>query len=120
MDWILTNLYLQHKMNGGKLNYVFGQIDNSEFLDLYGLINPQTAFMNLNFSANPSIGIPDQGFGGYGRIALSDNFYIVAGSMDAGGSPDKPDQSLGEFFDKFDRTEFKMRDTYFLVFNRKM
>ncbi|UCB55909.1 MAG: carbohydrate porin [Thiotrichales bacterium] len=98
--WILTNLYWQHKTRDGKLNYVVGQIDNTDFLDLYGLINPQTAFMNLNFSTNPSIGIPDQGFGGYGGIALSDNFYVVAGLMDAGGSPDKPGESLSDFFDK--------------------
>jgi porin len=98
--WVLTNLYWQHKMKDGRLNYVVGQIDNTDFLDLYGLINPQTAFINLNFSTNPSIGIPDQGFGGYGGIALSENFYIVAGLMDAAGVPDEPGQSLKDFFDK--------------------
>jgi len=36
--WILTNLYWQHKMRDGKLNYVVGQIDNTDFLDLYGLL----------------------------------------------------------------------------------
>lgn len=98
--WILTNLYWQHKMRDGKLNYVVGHIDNTDFLDLYGLINPQTAFMNLNFSTNPSIGIPDQGFGGYGGVAITDNIYVVAGLMDAGGSPDKPGESLNDFFDQ--------------------
>ena len=97
---ILTNLYWQHKTNDGKLNYVVGQIDNTDFLDIYGLINPQTAFTNLNFSTNPSIGIPDQGFGVYGGAGLSDNIYIVAGFMDAAGVPDKPGDSLSDFFDK--------------------
>jgi porin len=99
-DWILTNLYWQHKMNGGKLNYVVGQIDNTDFLDLYGMINPQTAFSNLNFTTNPSIGIPDQGFGAYGGAALGDNFYVVAGLMDARGIPDEPGDSLDDFFDE--------------------
>lgn len=99
-DWVLTNLYWQHKMNGGKLNYVVGQIDNTDFMDIYGLINPQTAFSNLNFATNPSIGIPDQGFGAYGGAALSDNFYLVAGFMDARGDPEKPGDSLDDFFDE--------------------
>jgi len=99
-DWILTNLYWQHKMLGGKLNYVVGQIDNTDFVDLYGMINPQTAFSNLNFTTNPSIGIPDQGFGAYGGAALGDNFYVVAGLMDARAVPDEPGDSLDDFFDE--------------------
>ena len=99
-DWILTNLYWQHRMNDGKLNYVVGQIDNTDFLDLYGMINPQTAFMNLNFSTNPSIGVPDQGFGAYGGVALSDNFYLVTGLMDARANPEKPGDSLDDFFNE--------------------
>jgi porin len=99
-DWILSNLYWQHKTNGGKLNYVVGQIDNTDFMDIYGMINPQTAFMNLNFSTNPSIGLPDQGFGAYGGAALSDNFYLVAGLMDARANPEKPGDSLDDFFNK--------------------
>jgi len=99
-DWVLTNLYWQHKMNGGKLNYVVGQIDNTDFMDIYGLINPQTAFMNLNFSTNPSIGIPDQGFGAYGGVALSNNYYLVSGFMDARGDPEEPGDSLDDFFNE--------------------
>jgi porin len=99
-DWILTNLYWQHKMLGGKLNYVVGQIDNTDFMDLYGMINPQTAFSSVNFTTNPSIGIPDQGFGAYGGAALGDNFYVVAGLMDARGVPDEPGDSLDDFFDE--------------------
>ena len=93
-------MFWQHKTNDGKLNYVVGQLDNTDYMDIYGLINPQTAFSNLNFSTNPSIGIPDQGFGVYGGAALSDNIYIVAGFMDAAGVPDKPVDSLSDFFDK--------------------
>jgi porin len=99
-DWILTNLFWQHKMKGGKLNYVVGQIDNTDFLDIYAAINPQSSFMNLNFSTNPSIGIPDQGFGAYGGAMVTDNIYIVAGLMDARARPDEPFESFKDFFDK--------------------
>jgi porin len=97
-DWILTNLYWQHKMHDGKLAYVAGQIDNTDFMDIYGLINPQSAFMNLDFATNNSMGIPDQGFGAYGGTAIGDNIYIVAGLMDARARPDEPLQSAEDFF----------------------
>ena len=51
--WILTNLFWQQALNDGKMKFVVGQIDNTDFMDVYGLINPQTAFMNLSFSTNP-------------------------------------------------------------------
>jgi porin len=99
-DWFLTNLYWQHKMNGGKLNYVVGHIDNTDFMDIYGLINPQTAFMNFDFATNNTIGIPEQGFGAYGATTITDNFYIIAGLMDARARSDEPLQSVEDFFSK--------------------
>ncbi len=98
--WILTNLYWQHKLNDGKLAYIVGQIDNTDFLDIYAAINPQSAFMNLNFSTNPTIGIVDQGFGIAGGAALSDNIYLVGSVADAGADPSKPGTSFKDFFDK--------------------
>ena len=98
-DWMLTNLFWQHALNEGRMKYVVGQIDNTDFMDVYGLINPQTAFINLSFSTNPTIGIPDQGFGaGFGSL-LGENFYVVVGLMDAAGDPTDPGQSIDQFFD---------------------
>ena len=96
--WILTNLFWQQALNDGKMKFVVGQIDNTDFLDVYGLINPQTAFSNLSFSTNPTIGIPDQGFGGGFGTLLGKNFYLVAGLMDAAGNPEKPGRSFDQFF----------------------
>jgi len=98
--WILTNLYWQHKFDQGKTAYVIGQIDNTDFLDMYAAINPQTAFMNLNFSTNPTIGIVDQGFGTAAGTTLGDNIYLIASLVDAGATPSKPTTSLKNFFDK--------------------
>lgn len=97
-DWILTNLYWQQALNEGKFKFVVGQLDNTDFMDVYGMINPQTSFMNLSFSTNPTIGIPDQGFGaGFGAM-LSQNFYLVGSLMDAAGDPADPGESLNQFF----------------------
>lgn len=98
--WILTNLYWQHKFRDGKLAYIAGQIDNTDFLDIYAAINPQSAFMNLSFSTNPTIGIVDQGFGVAGGAALSNNIYLVGSVTDAGADPSKPGTSFKDYFDK--------------------
>lgn len=98
-DWILTNLYWQQVFNEGRFKFVAGHIDNTDFMDLYGLINPQTSFMNLSFSTNPTIGLPDQGFGGAVGTLLGDKFYLVAGLMDAAGDPAHPGRSFDQFLD---------------------
>jgi porin len=98
-DWILTNLYWQQKMFDGRFNFVAGQIDNTDVMDVYGLINPQTAFMNLSFSTNPTIGIPDQGFGSAIGLAMGKHFYLVGSLMDAAGDPSNPGDSFSNFFD---------------------
>ena len=98
-DWIITNLFWQQALNEGRFKFVVGQIDNTDFMDVYGLINPQTAFMNLSFSTNPTIGVPDQGFGGGLGTLLGDNFYLAAGLMDAAGDPKHAGNSIDQFFD---------------------
>ena len=98
-DWMLTNLFWQQSFNKGQVKYLVGQIDNTDFMDVYGLINPQTAFTNLSFSTNPTIGIPDQGFGGGFGSLLGKSFYLVAGVMDAAGDPTDAGESVDQFFD---------------------
>ncbi len=99
-DWIVTNLFWQHALNENRFKYVVGQIDNTDFMDVYGLINPQTSFMNLSFSTNPTIGMPDQGFGGGVGALLGDNFYLTASLMDAAGDPGHMQDSFDQFFDE--------------------
>ncbi len=98
-DWIITNLFWQQALNEGQMKFVVGHIDNTDFMDVYGLINPQTAFMNLSFSTNPTIGIPDQGFGGGFGALLGNNFYLAASLMDAAGDPEHASKSIDQFFD---------------------
>ncbi len=97
--WILTNLFWQQALNDGRFKYVVGQIDNTDFMDVYGMISPQTSFMNLSFSTNPTIGTPDQGFGGGLGTLIGENIYLAASLMDAAGDPSDPLDSLDQFFD---------------------
>ncbi len=99
----ITNLYWQQRRNGGRLNFVAGRIDPTDYLDIYGLVNPQTAFMNLSFSTNPTIASPNQGFGAAVGAALGEKTYIVGGFSDANAKATSA--GFDTFFD--DREYFK-------------
>jgi porin len=85
--WGVTNLYWRQSFRSGRLNFIAGKIDATDYLDVYALINPWTSFQNLAFSTNPTIAAPDQGLGFAAGAALTDNVYVVAGINDANGSP---------------------------------
>jgi porin len=97
--WGLTNLYWQQKFQDGKLNLLLGQVDVTDYLDIYGLINPLSAFQNLSFSTNPTIAAPNQGFGAALGVMATDNIYVVAGIADANGDPTEPGKSVESFFE---------------------
>jgi porin len=98
-DWGLTNLYWQQKFLGGRIGFVAGQVDVTDYLDVYGLINPLTAFQNLSFSTNPTIAAPSQGLGVAAGAFITDNIYGTLGFADANGDPTDPS------FDVFDEGE---------------
>lgn len=105
LDWGLTNLYWQQRLANGKITVVFGQIDVTDYLDVYGMINPVTSFSNLSFLTNPTIAAPNQGLGLAVGARLSDNFYAVGGVADANGQADDPNFNLfskGETFKSFE------------------
>jgi porin len=99
IDWALTNLFWQQKFNEGRLNFVVGQVDPTDYLDIYGLINPQTAFQNLSFLTNPTIASPNQGLGAAIGASITENAYLVAGFSDANGDPTDPGEGFDTFFD---------------------
>ncbi len=86
-DWGVTNLYWRQSFRSGRLNFIAGKIDATDYLDIYAMINPWTSFQNLAFSTNPTIAAPDQGLGVAGGAALTDNVYVVGAINDANGSP---------------------------------
>jgi porin len=97
--WILTNLFWKQKV-GDRVTLQFGQVDATDYLDLYGLVNPWTQFTNLAFLTNPTIPAPNQGLGAALGVTLSDNLYLIAGFADPNADASKP------FEDPFDNGEF--------------
>lgn len=98
---LLTNLFWTQRAEDGSWTLQFGQIDVTDFLDIYGLVSPYTAFQNLAFNTNPTINAPNPGLGIAGGARLGKNFYTVASLADANGDPSDPNLDVfsdGELF----------------------
>ncbi|KUJ77130.1 porin [Ruegeria profundi] len=98
---ILTNLFWTYRNPDGRFTLQAGQIDVTDFLDVYGLVSPYTAFQNLAFNTNPTINAPNPGLGIAAGVALGSNFYAVASIADANADPSEPDTRVfsdGETF----------------------
>ena len=70
----------------------------TDYVGLYGLVNPWTDFLNLAFSTEPTTPAPDQSFGAAMRWNPADHYYILAGLADANGDPSDPGESIDAFF----------------------
>jgi porin len=88
---MLTNLFWTQRSADGNWTVQVGQIDVTDFLDIYGLVSPYTGFQNLSFNTNSTINSPNPGLGIAGGLKLSDNFYAVASVADANADPTSPD-----------------------------
>lgn len=87
---ILTNLFWNYRDPEGRFTLQAGQIDVTDFLDVYGLVSPYTAFQNLAFNTNPAINAPNPGLGIAGGVRLGSNFFAIASIADANADPSKP------------------------------
>ncbi|WP_170546390.1 carbohydrate porin [Ruegeria arenilitoris] len=87
---LLTNLFWTQRAGDGSWTLQIGQIDVTDFVDIYGLVSPYSSFQNLSFNTNPTINTPNQGLGIAGGLKLSENFYAVASVSDANADPSDP------------------------------
>ncbi len=87
---LLTNLFWTQRAENGSWTLQFGQIDVTDFVDIYGLVSPYSGFQNLSFNTNPTLNAPNPGLGIAGGIKLSENFYAVASVADANANPSDP------------------------------
>lgn len=77
----------------------------TDFVDVYGLVSPYTAFQNLAFNTNPTINAPNPGLGIAAGARLGTNFYVVGSIADANGDPTEPTFDVfetGETFKSFE------------------
>ncbi|SLN51543.1 Carbohydrate-selective porin, OprB family [Pseudoruegeria aquimaris] len=98
---LLTNLFYTYRDPEGRFTFQAGQIDVTDFLDVYSLVSPYTSFQNLAFNTNPTINAPNPGLGMAAGLRLGDTLYAVASIADANGDPSSPDAdvfSSGETF----------------------
>ena len=95
---LLTNLYWTQNFNNNNFAYIVGQVDATDYVDVYGLVNIWTEFNNLAFTTNPTIPVPNQGIGGALRWTIKDHYYVLAGLADANGDPGQPLDGFDSFF----------------------
>ena len=116
--WALTNFYWRQRFADDRVSVIAGVIDATDFLDVYGLINPWTSFQNLAFLTNPTIATPNQGLGIAASAMLTDNLYAIAGLGDANGDPTgEPFESFfgdAEFFKHVELGWTRSKDRFFL------
>ncbi len=96
-DWGVTNLFWQQKFRDGKINFIVGTLDPTDYVNIYGLTNPLTQFQNLTFLTDPTIAAPNQGLGIAAGAMLSENIYITGSLSDANGDP--TEAGFDSFFD---------------------
>ncbi|WP_254429161.1 MULTISPECIES: carbohydrate porin [unclassified Ruegeria] len=87
---LLTNLFWTQRAQNGAWTLQVGQIDVTDFVDIYGLVSPYSGFQNLAFNTNPTINTPNQGLGIAGGLKLNNNLYAVASIADANADPSDP------------------------------
>ena len=98
---LLTNLFWTQRAADGSWTFQLGQIDVTDFLDVYGLVSPYTAFQNLAFNTNPTINAPNPGLALAGGARFGSNFYVTGSVADANADPSSPDLNVfsdGELF----------------------
>ncbi|MFC3613390.1 porin [Lutimaribacter marinistellae] len=104
-DTILTNLFWTQRDPEGRWTFQIGQIDVTDFVDLYGAVSPYTAFQNLAFNTNPTINTPNPGLGIAAGLALGTNFYAVGSIADANADPASPNADVFSDGDLFKSVE---------------
>jgi porin len=99
-QWRLTNLYWSQRNRKGRLNFVAGWVDATDYLDVYALANPWMHFLNLAFSTgSSSIPVPNEGLGAALGAMLTDKMYLIAGLADSNSDPHAPGEGFDTFFD---------------------
>jgi porin len=102
---LLTNLFWTQRAADGSWALQVGQIDVTDFVDVYGLVSPYSAFQNLAFNTNPTINAPNQGLGIAAGAKLGSNSYAVASLADANADPSHPDLDVFSDGDLFSSLE---------------
>jgi porin len=96
----LTNLYWRQRFADGRVSMMAGMLDSTDFVDVYLMANPWTAFTNLAFSTGSSaIALPNDATVGVALGGMiSDTVYAVASVLDTNSDPTEPFDGFDSFF----------------------
>jgi len=97
--WGLTNFYWQQKLFEGRFSIIAGIVDATDYVNIYGLVNPWTSFSNLAFSTGTTIPVPNQGLGAAFGAMLGEHVYVIGGIADTNGDPTDPFENFDTFFE---------------------
>jgi porin len=99
---VLTNLYWTQSFADNRFAFEVGVVDTTDYLDVYGLVNPWADFNNLAFSTSPAIAVPNQGLGAAALFMVTPRWYVLGGLADADADPHRPQ----DFFSSFAEGEY--------------
>lgn len=85
--WGVTSLFWQQTFMDRKLSFVVGKMDPGDFSDVYIHLSAYKYLMNDAYFNNPTVALPQQGFGLATRIKFLGNLYVGGGMHDANGLP---------------------------------
>jgi porin len=116
--WILTNLHWHQRAADQRLNFSVGIIDSTDYINIYGMVDPLKSFNNLAFLTGQTIPAPSQGLGAVVGWSPVENYYVIGGLYDANGDPSEPEDSFDSFFS--DEEYFKQIEVgWFSSFERR-
>ncbi len=113
----LTTFYWEQVLAQGRSGFVAGRIDHTDYIDILGYANQRTTFLNLSPLVNPSIALPDPGFGFGAGTMLTGQVFAKGLVTDATGSVTEIDffPGGGEFFTYGELGWTPSRDDRFLT-----
>lgn len=99
MGWALTNLYWEQQLWDGRLAFVAGVVDSTDYVNTYSFVDGWSYFYNLAFATGPTIPAPNQGLGAAFSVMPTESIYLLAGLADANGDPTDPREFWSSFFE---------------------
>jgi len=96
----VTNLYWRQGLAKGRLVFLAGFLDATDFVDIYGLASPWLHFTNLTFSTgSAAMALPNDALLGLAAGGwISSNVYAIASLGDNGADPTEPFTGFDRFF----------------------
>jgi porin len=102
--WRITHLHWRQGFNDGHGVTYLGFLDTTDYVDIYALVSPWTAFSNLAFQNGSGAigGLPDGALGAMVGGFLHDTVYAIGGIVDANGDPTDISNGFDTFFNDFE------------------